>query len=206
VVEPPPEGRLRWVALRVLLGAIWAVDATLKWLPAFRANYVALLTGAAQGQPGLLRPWFSFLMTVVSGGRAPIFAYGNAVVETYLALALLTGFARKVTYGVGAAYAFLVWATAEGFGGPYVPGTTTDVGAAIVYSVLFLAFLAFDASAGRSSLDGLLERVMPRWRLLAEVGSPRPAPPAPVVLQISGRRDRGRGPGEDPPPDHLTAS
>ncbi len=202
-----PSSHLRWTALRVLFGAIWAVDATLKWLPAFRANYVGLLTGAAHGQPGFLRPWFDFLTTVVSSGRAPFFAYGNAVAETYLALALLTGFARKVTYSVGAVYAFFVWATAEGFGGPYVPGTTTDVGAAIVYTVLFLAFLAFDAGAGagRLTLDGLLERVMPRWRVLAEVGTPHRPQPAMVVLRVSGRDGRGRGPGEDPP-DHLPAS
>ena len=32
----------------------------------------------------------------------------------------------------------VIWSTAEGFGGPYAPGST-DIGAAIIYLVVFLA-------------------------------------------------------------------
>ena len=51
---------------------------------------------------------------------------------------------------------------AEGFGGPYMPGTTTDVGAAIIYSLLFIAFLLVDA--GRFSVDHLIEKRVPEFR------------------------------------------
>jgi nitrite reductase (NO-forming) len=157
--------------LRILLALAWIANAALKWFPAFGAGFLSMLTGAAQGQPAFLKPWFGLVTAIASDGRATFLAYGSAALETYLAMALLTGFARKVTYSVGAAYTALIWATAEGFGGPYVPGSSTDVGAAIIYTLLFLTLLVHDAGVGSSrlSLDSVLERRMPRWRRVAEL-------------------------------------
>ena len=45
----------------------------------------------------------------------------SAATETYLALGLITGSARKLTYSLGIVYGLFVWSVAEGFGGPYVP-------------------------------------------------------------------------------------
>jgi hypothetical protein len=59
-----------------------------------------------------------------------------------------------------------VWSVAEGFGGPYVPGTTTDVGAAIIYSLVFLARLLVDA--GRLSVDRWIIRRVPAWRRISD--------------------------------------
>jgi uncharacterized membrane protein YphA (DoxX/SURF4 family) len=151
--------------LRIGFGAIWAVDATLKWQPAFQANFQQILSGAAQGQPGFLSWWFGLWQSVVSG-RAPLFGVLTASTETYLAIALLTGFGRKFTYSVGIVYGLFVWSVAEGFGGPYMPGTTTDVGAAIIYSLLFLALLLVDA--GRFSVDRLIEKKVSAWRLVSD--------------------------------------
>jgi uncharacterized membrane protein YphA (DoxX/SURF4 family) len=151
--------------LRIAFGAIWAVDASLKWQPAFQANFRQILAGVAQGQPGFLSGWFALWQFVVAS-RAPVFALLTASTETYLALALLTGFARKFTYSIGIAYGLFVWTVAEGFGGPYMPGTTTDVGAAIIYSLLFLALLLVDV--GRLSVDRLIERKVPAWRWISE--------------------------------------
>jgi len=157
--------------LRILLALAWTANAALKWFPAFGAGFLSMLTGAAQGQPAFLKPWFGLVTAIASDGRATFLAYGSAALETYLAIALLTGFARKVTYSVGAVYTALIWATAEGFGGPYVPGSSTDVGAAIIYTLLFLTLLIHDAGVGSSrlSLDSVLERRMPRWRRVAEL-------------------------------------
>jgi nitrite reductase (NO-forming) len=157
--------------LRILLALAWIANAALKWFPAFGAGFLPMLTGAAQGQPAFLKPWFGLVTAIASDGRATFLAYGSAALETYLAIALLTGFARKVTYSVGAVYTALIWATAEGFGGPYVPGSSTDVGAAIIYTLLFLTLLVHDAGVGSSrlSLDSVLERRMPRWRRVAEL-------------------------------------
>ena len=161
--------RLTGVAiLRIAFGVIWAVDASLKWQPAFQANFQQMLSDVAKGQPGFLGWWFALWQFVVSG-RAPVFGILTASTETYLALAVLTGFARKITYSVGILYGFFVWSVAEGFGGPYRPGTTTDVGAAIIYSLLFGALLLIDA--GRYSVDRWIEKRHVAWRKIAELRS-----------------------------------
>jgi uncharacterized membrane protein YphA (DoxX/SURF4 family) len=171
MAAPAPNSALPTAILRVILGLAWTANAALKWFPAFGAAFLPMLTGASQDQPGFLKPWFNLVTAVASDGRAPFLALGSAVMETYLAVALLTGFARKTTYAVGAIYTAMIWATAEGFGGPYVPGISTDVGAAIISSLLFLMLLINDAGAGfsRFSLDSLLERRIPRWRRVAEL-------------------------------------
>lgn len=173
---PSDRAVLPTAILRILLGSAWAVNAVLKWLPAFGAAFFSMLTGASQDQPAFLKPWFGLVTSIASDGRAPLFAFGSAAIETYLAVALLTGFARKVTYSVGAIYTVLIWATAEGFGGPYVPGSSTDVGAAIIYTLLFLMLLIHDAGVGfsRLSLDNVLERRLPGWRRVAELDRQRP--------------------------------
>src|SRR5258705_5281085 len=170
-VAPTASATLPTATLRILFGLAWTANAALKWFPAFGAGFLGMLTDVSQGQPAFLRPWFSLVTTVASDGRASFLAAGSAALETYLAVALLTGFARKLTYVVGAGYTALIWATAEGFGGPYVPGVSTDVGAAIVYTLLFVVFLIHDAGVGSSrlSVDSFLERRVPGWRRVAEL-------------------------------------
>ena len=34
---------------RIAFGVIWAVDASLKWQPAFQANFQQILSGVAKG-------------------------------------------------------------------------------------------------------------------------------------------------------------
>ena len=171
LAAPAPSSALPTAILRIVLGLAWTANAALKWFPAFGAAFLPMLAGASQDQPGFLKPWFNLVTAVASDGRAPFLALGSAAMETYLAVALLTGFARKTTYAVGAIYTALIWATAEGFGGPYVPGISTDVGAAIISSLLFLTLLINDAGAGfsRFSLDSVLERRVPGWRRVAEL-------------------------------------
>jgi len=151
--------------LRIAFGLIWSVDAALKWQPAFQTNFSQIVAGVAQGQPSFLSWWFGLWQLIVSG-RAPIFAVLTATTETYLAFALIAGFARKFTYSIGIAYGLFVWSVAEGFGGPYVPGTTTDVGAAIIYSLVFWALLLVDA--GGMSVDRLITARIPAWRRISD--------------------------------------
>ena len=152
--------------IRITFGAIWAVDAILKWQPAFRANFGRIVAGVGDGQPSFLGWWFRLWQIVVAGDRAPMFALLTATTETYLACAVIAGFARRITYTIGFAYGLFVWSVAEGFGGPYVPGTSTDVGAAIIYSLVFLALLLVDA--GRFSVDRLIVRRVPAWRRISD--------------------------------------
>jgi len=164
-------------AARVVFGLVWAVDAAFKWRPAFRHEYLSLVRGAAQGQPAWLLPWFHLWIALIAP-RVPFFAYATAIIESVIALGLILGFARKLVYWLTVVFGLLIWSTAEGFGGPYTAGAT-DVGTGIVYSLAAVFLLALNATAGTSpySLDAILERRIPWWPVVAEVGG-RPRRPA----------------------------
>jgi len=137
---------------------------------------------AAQGQPGWLHPWFSFWMKL-QDPRAAFFVYLAAVIETLIAVALITGFARKFTYISGAVFSLLVWAIAEGFGGPYGSGST-DIGTSIIYALFFvgLLVLAYYAGTDRYSADYYLEQKVSWWWRVAELR--RPFASQPVVATL----------------------
>jgi nitrite reductase (NO-forming) len=145
--------------------------------------------GQAQGQPGWLKPWFDFWINV-QHPRVMFFAYLVSVVETLIALALIAGFARKITYISAATFSVLIWATAEGFGGPYTSGAA-DIGTAIIYAVVFAGLLALSYYSGpaRYRADYYLEKKISWWRRAAEVRRPVPAtaaaPPAPEAVPVS---------------------
>lgn len=178
-------------ALRVGFGVIWLIDAVLKWLPGFRSDYMDALKEGASGQPGWLKPWFDFWINL-QNPNATFFAYLVAVVETLIAVAVVVGFARKLTYSAAIVFSLLIWGTAEGFGGPYTSGSS-DVGTAIIYAVVFAGLLLFAYYQGTSRLsaDYYLEQRISWWHWIAEVGhhdryhtrpatsTPRPVPPAP---------------------------
>lgn len=157
-------------AVRIGFGLIWLIDAAFKWTPGFRSGFLGDLRDAAAGQPGWLHWWFSFWINLVKWDPH-LFVYLTAAAETLIGVALVLGFARKLTYIAGALFAFIVWAVAEGFGGPYTSGST-DVGAASIYVVVFLALLAISYQLGpsRYSLDRLLERRIGWWHRIAETG------------------------------------
>jgi nitrite reductase (NO-forming) len=156
--------------LRVGFGVIWLIDAILKWLPGFRSDYMSVIMGEADGQPGWTKPWFDF-WTNLQHPAATFFAYLVAVAETLIALALIFGFARKLTYIAATVLSLLIWGTAEGFGGPYSTGAS-DIGTAIIYALVFAALLMFSYYQGPApfSVDAWLERRISRWHWVAEVG------------------------------------
>jgi uncharacterized membrane protein YphA (DoxX/SURF4 family) len=156
-------------ALRVAFGLVWAVDAILKWLPGFRNSFGTMLDQAAKAQPGWLRPMFD-LWTGLSHWEVTALATVSAATETFLALALISGFARKSVYLLGAGYSMVIWAMGEGFGAPYQSGST-DVGAALIYAFVFAALFLVDRSGPNAySLDAYLETRVSWWHRVAEVG------------------------------------
>lgn len=167
--------------LRVGFGAIWLIDAILKWLPGFRADYMSTIMGEADGQPGWTKPWFDF-WTNLQHPAATFFAYFVAAIETLIAVALIAGFARKITYISAILFSLLIWGTAEGFGGPYTSGSS-DIGTAIIYVLVFAALLAFAYYHGTSrlSVDYYLEQRIGWWHWVAEVGRRNHHRPAAVV-------------------------
>ena len=162
-------------ALRITFGIIWLIDATLKWLPGFRAGYMSTIMGEAQGQPGWLRPWFNFWIRF-QHPQATVLAYLVAVAETLIALALIAGFARKLTYSAAIVFSLLIWGTAEGFGGPYTAGAA-DIGTAVIYAVVFagLLVLSYYGGTARYSADYYLEQKISWWWRVAETRRPAPA-------------------------------
>jgi len=162
-------------ALRITFGIIWLIDAALKWLPGFRSSYMGVIMAEAQGQPGWLRPWFDFWIRFQHPYATPM-AWLVAVAETLIAVALIAGFARKLTYSAAIVFSLLIWATAEGFGGPYTSGAS-DIGTAIIYAVVFAALLALSYYGGpsRYSADYYIEQRVSWWWKVAEMRRPAPA-------------------------------
>jgi nitrite reductase (NO-forming) len=155
-------------AIRTAFGLVWAIDAYLKWRPVFFENYLRYVTSISSGQPPWLLPWFNLWISLIKPDPN-LFAWLTRFAETAIAVGLLLGIARKWTYIIGGLFALFVWSIPEGFGGPYVPGTT-DVGAGVVYILVFASLFVMDHILGRSpySVDYYLERIIPAWRHLAE--------------------------------------
>jgi len=103
--------------VRIAFGLIWLIDASLKWTPHFINGYLEHLTEGSDDRPGWLQPWFRFWLNLHT--PAPRFwAYLGAGTETLIALALLLGVARKLSYLSAIAFSLMIWSTAEGFGRP----------------------------------------------------------------------------------------
>ena len=126
-----------FAVLRIAFGCIWAIDAYFKWQPAFLNNFTSYLTMGAQGQPAIVQAWINLWIHVVSVDPH-FFGIVVAIAETAIAIGLLFGFFTKIAMAGGIAMTLVIWSTAEGFGGPYVAGST-DIGAAIIYVIVFIA-------------------------------------------------------------------
>lgn len=144
-------------AVRILFGLIWAINAWFKWHPVFQRNIVETVTGAKNGQPGLVQAWITLWGHIVASNPM-LFARTLATTETAIAVLLILGLLGNLTDVVGILLALGIWSTAEGFGGPYRPGDSTDIGTAIIYAVVFAILLLISASR----YYGLDQRLTPR--------------------------------------------
>src|SRR5580698_6672964 len=142
-------------ALRITFGVIWMIDAVLKWLPGFRSGYMASIKGAGMGQPGWLQWWFH-LWTNMQHPAPTFWAVVVAILETLVALAVILGFARKVSY----------------------------IATAIIYALVFVCLLTLAAYTGtdRYSADYYLERKISWWHEVAEVGHQVQEQPVPAAV------------------------
>ena len=150
--------------VRIAFGLIWAVDAWFKWQPDFIGKFGEYLTGALDGQPTVVQAWINFWINVVQVDPR-VFAYLVAFGETAVALGLIFGVLSNLTNLGGALLSLVIWSTAEGFGGPYQAGST-DIGAAIIYVLVFAALFLTNAGLG-FGLDRWLTPALGRWGVLA---------------------------------------
>ena len=146
--RPAPLNWQQWgiSVLRIIFGFVLLVATTLKWQPQFQNTFVAQVSAAQAGQPALVQGWISFWAHLVSINPL-LFARIEATTETALAVFVIFGILSNLTSIVGIFLSLGIWSIPEGFGGPYVPGHSTDIGTAFPYAILF-AVLLF-VSAGR---------------------------------------------------------
>jgi thiosulfate dehydrogenase [quinone] large subunit len=150
---------------RIIFGLAWAVAAVLKWQPQFQQTFVDQVSGASAGQPAPIMGWISFWTNLVSVNPL-LFARIEATTETAIAVFLIFGIFSNLTSVVGILLSLGIWSTAEGFGGPFIPGQSTDIGTAFAYAVLFAVLLCL--SAGRYyGVDQWLTPVLGRLGFLA---------------------------------------
>ena len=157
--------------IRVVFGAIWLIDGSLKFQPGTADAIAQMIQTAAQGMPAFLTQWFGFWSAVV--GQAPVFWVSLiGTFEILLGLALVFGVLRKTIYSLGILLSLFIWAVPEAFGGPYGPGAT-DIGTAAIYALVFLALISINAGYGPSklSVDYWLEKRIKWWHRFAEFGS-----------------------------------
>jgi len=131
---------------RIIFGLVWVVAALLQWLPQFQNTFVAQVAAAKAGQLGFIQSWISFWANLVSV-NPPHFARILATTESAIAILLILGLFSNLTAIVGIFLSLGIWSIPEGFGGPYLPGQSTDIGTAFPYAILFLVLLCL--SAGR---------------------------------------------------------
>ena len=161
--------------LRIVFGVVWGVDAWFKWQPDFINNFTQYLSdaGAHDGQPTVVKAWIGFWVNTVNVDPH-VFANFVAVAETLIAIALILGIFSNLTYAAGSLLCVVIWTTAESFGGPYTAGST-DIGAAIIYGLVFAGL--FLAASGRYvGLDSRLGKHLGRFSVLASGNPEQPAP------------------------------
>jgi len=164
--SPSGSGALRrnWrFGLRLIFGLFWAADAFFKWVLYSQGfSYVQLISGQASGQPSPVASWITYWAGVAGG--IPSFGLLMAVVETVIAAFILLGFLTKLTSIFGILFNLLVWTTAEGFGGIFLPGAT-DVGASPLYIAMFAGLIIVRAGM-QNGLDEWLLMKHPGLRVL----------------------------------------
>ncbi len=166
-VFPPKDSgiiRRNWkLGLRLLFGAFWLADATLKWtLVAQGINYADLISDAAKDQPALIASWINQWSSIAA--TIPYFSIQIALTETIIAVFILLGFLTKLTSLFGILFNLLIWTTAEAFGGIFRSGAT-DIGASPLYVAIFAGLIVIQAGR-QHGLDAWLVRRFPNLKFL----------------------------------------
>jgi uncharacterized membrane protein YphA (DoxX/SURF4 family) len=150
--------------VRIAFGMVWLIDAVFKFEPAFTNGFLSIVKGADAGEPKFLNPWFHFWYHLI-GLNPKLFAILVLLIEVYLAVSLIAGITRRFTYLSGAILCLLIWAVGEGFGGPYVAGST-DIGAGIIYVFVFMMLFLTDTSkVAEYSLEPYFKHLLSKYDL-----------------------------------------
>ncbi len=140
----PSEGL--WETARLLFGLLWAFDAALKWLPAFMFHFSSQITSVIPGQPHWVAAWLHFVALVIATVGPVLVAVVVGLVETVIALGLLSRRGLRFILPIAIVYSLVVWATPEAFGGPYSAAGTGVRGNVIGNVIIYLIPLFFLAT------------------------------------------------------------
>jgi hypothetical protein len=113
---------------RFLFGALLAFDTCWKWQPFFLTHAITFLLQAQDGQPPWIVAYIGWFLSIINRVGPLVFGIFAAVMETAIALSLLTGWYLRWMLPTGALYSLGLWTTAEGWGGPYGIGFTGNKG------------------------------------------------------------------------------
>jgi uncharacterized membrane protein YphA (DoxX/SURF4 family) len=125
---------------RVAFGLLWGYDALLKFQPYFLTHYLDYLTTAQRDMAGTWAGTYDQAWIGVSRAIGPeVVAVAVALTETAVAVSLLSGRGLRLFAPVGLVLAFVIWSTAEEWGGPYSTGVGSMpmnlLGTAIIYVI-----------------------------------------------------------------------
>lgn len=143
----------RMTAVRIIFGLVWTFDAFWKWHPYFLNHLVTVITQGDHSDPGWLLVYVNFVIAIIRGIGPEVVAVVIALLETSIAVSLLTGQWLRLFVPVGLVFSMGIWFTAEGLGGPYTATSTgmpdDIVGNAIIYvfafAILYVANYRFHA-------------------------------------------------------------
>ena len=153
-----------WNTSCILFGLLWAFDAALKWLPGFLFHFTSQITSVIPGQPPWIADWLHFVALVITTLGPTLVAVIVALIETVIAIGLLSGRGLRFILPIGIAYSLGVWATAEAFGGPFSAAGTgvrgNVIGNVIIYLIPFfyLSIEPFYARLSNASLPEFSHR------------------------------------------------
>ncbi len=155
-----------------MFGIVWLIDGTMKFVFVQSSDITKLIQGAGNSQPAWLHPWFNFWMSSVKSAPSA-YLHSMGAIELALGVALIFGFLRKSIYLAGIVVSMMIWTIAEGLGGPYGPGST-DIGAAIMYALIFVAIIIMERNTNCNmyTLDSLIGRKWRHWKHISELNRP----------------------------------
>ena len=126
--------------IRIAFGVIWVINVLLQARSAYLNHFLSYFTPRVAGQPAFIQHYLQWMISLITAIGPKWVALATVVLDTLIALSLLTGVAGRLFAGIGALYCLWLWTTVGGWGGPYTAGAT-DPGTAIVYVLVFICIL-----------------------------------------------------------------
>lgn len=154
-------------AARVVFGLLWAYDAILKFQPHFLGHYLDYLSEAEKGQSGWILAYDQAWVALSQAVGPTLIAWMVALLEAALAIGLVSGRGLRIVGPLGLGLSFVIWSTAEQWGGPYSLGVSTMMpmsllGVAVLYMLalgyVWVLYNPLDLFAPRSDANSMGEQ------------------------------------------------